>query len=142
MRPSATSATIAMITIAANTPSALNVPCAWEISRPRPRCAPRNSPTIAPISAKPKLMCMLAMIHVIAEGSTTWRVTCRGEAPRIRALATRLRSTSRAPWKALKNTAKNTSTTASATFDVSPSPNQRMKIEPSTMRGIEFITLM
>ena len=35
------------------------------------------------------------------------------DAPRIRALAMRLRSTSRAPWKALKKTAKNTSTTAS-----------------------------
>ncbi len=36
----------------------------------------------------------------------------------MRALAIRLRSTSRVPWKALKKTEKKTSTTASATLPV------------------------
>ena len=53
----------------------------------------------------------------------------------MRALATRLRSTLRTPWKALKKTTKNTSTAASITFEGSPRPSHMMKIEPSTMRG-------
>ncbi len=82
------------------------------------------------------------MIHVTAEGSTTSRVTRQREAPRMRALAMRLRSTSRVPWNALEKTAKNTSTTASSTLETSPRPNATMKIEPSTIRGIEFMILM
>src|SRR5947207_2346279 len=60
----------------------------------------------------------------------------------MRALAMRLRSTSRVPWNALKNTAKNTITNASATFDASPRPSETMNTAPSTMRGIELATLM
>ena len=60
----------------------------------------------------------------------------------MRALLTRLRSTSRAPWKALKKTAKKTSTTAVATFEVMPRPNQMTKSEASTMRGIALAALM
>ena len=41
------------------------------ISRPRPLSAPRNSPTTAPMRAKPKPTCRLARIHVKADGSTT-----------------------------------------------------------------------
>ena len=82
------------------------------------------------------------MIHVIAEGTTTCCTTCNREAPRMRALATRLRSTLRTPWKALKNTTKKTSTAASSTFEGSPSPSQITKIEPSTMRGSALTILM
>ena len=82
------------------------------------------------------------MIQVSAEGSTTWRVIASREAPSTRALASRLRSTSRTPWKALKNTTKNTSTEASATLEVMPRPSATMNSEPSTMRGIAFAILM
>ena len=58
------------------------------------------------------------------------------------ALAIRLRSTSRTPWKALKKTPKNTSTMTSRIFDSMPSPKASTNTEPSTMRGIEFSTLM
>ena len=70
-------------------------------------------------------MCRLARIQVNADGSTTCRVTCQRDAPRIRALDIRLRSTSRVPWKALKNTPKNTSTTASTTFELDAEPEAR-----------------
>ena len=62
-------------------------------------------------------------------------VTLRSLAPRMRALSTRLRSTSRAPWKALKKTGKNTRTTAEATLEAMPRPNQMTKIGASTIRG-------
>ncbi len=55
---------------------------------------------------------------------------------------TRFRSTSRAPWKALKNTAKNTSTNAVAIFDCMPRPNQMMNSEARMMRGIALTALM
>ncbi len=92
--------------------------------------------------AKPKLTCSDAKIQLIAEGTTTVRVNCQPRAPRICALASRLRSASRTPWKALANTTKNTITNDSATFDVSPSPKIMMKIGASTTRGTELITLM
>ena len=112
--------------------------CEVRISRPSPWLAPRISPTSAPMSAKPKLMCRLARIQVNAEGSTTWRVTCQREAPRSAGVGDRLRSTSRDPWKALKKTPKKTSTTARITFDWMPNPNATVKIEPRMIRGIEL----
>jgi len=128
--------------MAANTPLALNVPWAVEIKRPMPCRAPRNSPTTAPTRAKPKLTCRLARIQLIADGITTARVICSGEAPRIWALAIIARSASRTPWKALAKTTKNTITTASATFDAMPRPSAMMKIDPSTTRGTELAILM
>ena len=71
MSHSAVSATIAMISIAANTPLGLKLFWALAITSPSPFCAPRNSPTIAPMMAKPNATWRLAMIHVNAEGSTT-----------------------------------------------------------------------
>ena len=94
------------------------------------------------MTEKPKATCRLAMIQVSAEGMTTWRMTCQRDAPRTRTLATRLRSTSRTPWKALKNTTKNTSTAASSTLEGVPRPSQTTKIEPSTMRGSALAILM
>ncbi len=67
---------------------------------------------------------------------------CRGPAPRMRALSMRVLSTSRAPWKALKKTAKKTRTTAVATLEDMPRPNQITKSDASTMRGIAFAALM
>ena len=58
---------------------------------------PRNSPTTAPTSAKLKLVCRLAKIHDSAEGMITLLESCRSLAPRMRALAKTLRSTSRTP---------------------------------------------
>ncbi len=112
------------------------------MSSPIPCREPRNSPTTAPTSAKPKLTCRLAKIQLIAAGTMTAVVIWIGEAPRIRAFAMSERSASRTPWNALANTTKNTMTTASATLDCIPSPKAITKIEPSTMRGIEFATLM
>ena len=60
----------------------------------------------------------------------------------MRALSIRLRSTSRAPVKALKNTAKKTRTTTVATFEDSPSPNQMTNSAASTMRGRALAALM
>src|SRR6202048_4479110 len=139
---SAISATTAITIIAANTPLESNEPWAVAISSPMPSRAPKNSPTMAPTSAKPKLTCRLARIHDSAEGITTARVICQSLAPRMRAFAIRFLSASRTPWNALANTTKNTITTASAIFDAAPKPNATMKIEPSTTRGIEFATLM
>ena len=68
-------------------------------------------------------------------------VTCQREAPSSRALAMRLRSTSRAPWKALKKTPKKTRTTARMTLDWMPKPKATVKIEPRMMRGIELAAL-
>src|SRR3954453_3809392 len=140
--PSAASATTARMTIAAYTPAALKVPCDCATSRPMPLVAPMYSPTMAPMRAKPKLTWRLGKIQEGAEGMTTWRVTRRPCAPRIRALDTRLRSASRAPWKALKKTGKKTSTTAEATLEAGPSPNQITKIGARTILGIELSTLM
>ena len=53
-----------------------------------------------------------------------------------------LPSTSRAPVNALKNTAKNTSTTTVATFELNPRPNQMMNSDASTMRGTALSALM
>jgi len=72
----------------------------------------------------------------------TDQVTCRGEAPRMRALAIRLRSASRTPWKALPKTTKKTITTPSATLDGMPSPSAMTKMDPSTTRGMELAILM
>ena len=104
--------------------------------------APRYSPTIAPMIASPKATCRLAMIQTSAEGTTTWRMMAGFEAPSTRAFASRLPSTSRTPWKALKNTTKNTSTEASATFEGVPRPSATVNSEPSTIRGIAFAILM
>ena len=82
------------------------------------------------------------MIQVSAEGTTTWRVIASREAPSTRAFASRLRSTSRTPWKALKNTTKNTRTEASDTFEAMPRPSATVNSEPSTIRGIAFATLI
>ena len=104
------------------------------MSSPRPLSAPVYSPTIAPISAKPNAVCRLARIQVVALGSTIEVRICRREAPRIRALSTRVRSTSRAPWKALKKTAKKTRTTAVATLrghaEAEPDDEQRREHDP------------
>ena len=54
----------------------------------------------------------------------------------------RLRSTSRAPWKALKKTTKNTSTTARTILELTPKPKATTKIDARTMRGMELPTLM
>src|ERR1700704_440227 len=71
IRNSDSNATTARITIAAKTPLALKVaPAVW-ISRPMPWYEPTNSPTTAPTSAKLKLVCRLAKIHVRAEGMIT-----------------------------------------------------------------------
>jgi len=64
------------------------------------------------------------MIQLSAEGMTTAVVTCRGEAPRMRVLAIRLRSASRTPWKALPQTTKNTATAAKATLEAMPRPRE------------------
>ena len=108
------------MSIAANTPLGLKVDCAVAMTMPMPWIAPRYSPTTAPTRANPKLVCKLARIHDSAEGKMTCVVSWRSLAPRIRALLSSTRSTSRTPWKALKKTTKNTSTTASATFDQMP----------------------
>jgi len=42
----------------------------------------------------------------------------------------------------LKKTPKNTSTMTSRILDSMPRPNARMNTDPSTMRGMEFSTLM
>src|SRR5919199_1315112 len=123
-------------------PAELNVPCEWAISRPRPLSAPVNSPTIAPIRAKPNAVCRLARIQDVALGSTIDVRIWRRSAPRMRALSTSVLSTSRAPWKALKNTAKNTRTTAVAILDDMPKPNQMTNSDASTMRGIALAPLM
>ena len=68
----------------------------------------------------------------------TDQVTCRGEAPRMRALAIKLRSASRTPWKAFPKTTKKTITTPSATLDAIPRPSATTKIDPSTTRGMEL----
>ncbi len=82
------------------------------------------------------------MIHTTADGSTTSRTVSSRDAPSTRTFATRLRSTSRTPWKALKKTTKKTSTEASSTFDAVPNPSQTTKIDPRTIRGIALSTLM
>lgn len=139
---SAVSAMTAITNIVANTPLGSKLFWAVLMTSPSPLWAPSTSPTRAPTMAKPKAVCRLAMIQVSAEGTTTWRTTCIGEAPSTRALARMLRSTSRTPWKALKKTTKNTSTAASSTLGVSPMPNATTKIEPSTIRGMAFTILM
>ena len=60
----------------------------------------------------------------------------------MQALAIRLRSTSRVPWKALKKTPKKTRTMTSSTLEVRPRPKATMKSDPSTIRGMEFMILM
>ena len=92
--------------------------------------------------ASPKLMWRLARIHESADGMMISRVRRRLSAPRMRAFAIRLRSTSRTPWKALKKTTKNTSTTAVAALPQSERPNMIANREPSTTRGIAFAALM
>src|SRR6266581_1805095 len=82
------------------------------MSSPRPWVAPKSSPTTAPTNASPKLVWRLATIHESADGIRISVVSWRSLAPRMRALAMRLRSTSRTPWNALKNTTKKTSTAA------------------------------
>src|ERR1700738_3499220 len=139
---SATSATVARITMAAKTPLAVKVFWATTIINPTPLIAPRYSPTTAPTRANPKLTWRLAMIQLRAEGMITSVVMRRSSAPRMRALASRFLSTSRTPWKALKKTMKKTSTTASATFDCMPRPKAMTKIAPRTTRGIELAALM
>src|SRR4026209_1155546 len=52
--------TIARTVMPANTPVVSNVPSACEITYPRPRVAPRYSPTTAPTIANPRLVCRLA----------------------------------------------------------------------------------
>src|SRR5437773_3285179 len=94
------------------------------------------------MSAKPTLVRRLAKIHVSAEGSSTCRIMWRGLAPRMRALLTRSRSTSRSPVKVLKNTTKKTSEMTMTTFDRSPRPNQRMNNGASTTRGMAFSATM
>src|SRR6266508_4580656 len=123
-------------------PAASNVPWDVAMSRPSPLSAPVYSPTTAPMSAKPKAECSDARIQEVALGTTIVVSTPNRLAPRMRALLTRLRSTSRAPWKALKNTAKKTSTTAVATFEDRPRPNQITNSDARTMRGTALAALM
>src|SRR5438874_455074 len=66
----------------------------------------------------------------------------RLSAPRMRALLIRLRSTSRTPWNALKNTTKNTSTDAVAIFALMSRPSETANSAPTTTRGIAFAPLM
>src|SRR5882724_2948217 len=67
---SAVRARMAMISIAANTPSGSKLFWAVAMTRPSPFWAPRNSPTMAPMIEKPKATCRLAMIQVSADGKT------------------------------------------------------------------------
>src|SRR6476620_5487944 len=142
MRNSAPRVTTAMITMQAKTVFGSKVPWAWLMIRPMPLCAPSTSATSAPTLAKPKAVCTLAMIHVMAEGIVTCVATWNGDAPSTRTLAMRFWSTSRTPWNALKNTMKNTRTAASRIFGNVPRPNATMKIEPRMIRGIELTILM
>src|ERR1700716_1685574 len=86
MANSAVSATMARMNIAANTPLGLKVACAVAITSPIPWIAPRYSPTTAPTSEKPKLVCRLARIHDSAEGKITWVDSWRSLAPRMHAV--------------------------------------------------------
>src|SRR5450759_3243400 len=142
MRNSARSGITAVRTMQASTPLWLKLPWADLIRLPSPRSAPRNSPTMAPMIANPKLTCRLARIQVNADGMTTSVVIFQREAPSSLALAIRLRSTSRVPWKALKKTPKKTRTMTSSTLEVRPRPKATTNSDPSTMRGMELATLM
>src|SRR6267378_470416 len=112
------------------------------MSSPSPWVAPKSSPTTAPTSASPKRVCRLATIHERADGMRISVVSWRSPAPRMRAFAIRLRSTSRTPWNALKKTTKKTRTAAVAIFDLMSSPSETAKRAPSTTRGIAFAALM
>ena len=70
------------------------------------------------------------------------RSSCLWFAPNIRALASTTGLTSFTPWYTLKKTMKNTSVTASATFDQMPRPNHSAKMGARMTRGIEFAALM
>src|SRR5262245_57186210 len=60
----------------------------------------------------------------------------------MRTLSMITRFASRTPWYVLKNITKNTSVTASATFDQIPRPNHSRKSGASTTRGTAFSILM
>src|SRR5712691_7396600 len=82
------------------------------------------------------------MIQERADGMMISVVSCRLPAPRIRAFATRLRSTSRTPWNALKKTTKKTRMAAVATLDLMSRPSEIANRAPTTTRGIAFAPLM
>ena len=133
----------AMMSIAANTPLGLKLFCAVAITSPRPFWAPRNSPTIAPMIAKPNATCRLAMIQVSAEGSTTWRddLPPRGaEHPGVgEEVAVDL---AHALEGVEEDDEEHQHRGQQRPWRWSPRPNATMKIEPSTMRGIALTTLM
>src|SRR4051812_4847099 len=112
------------------------------ISRPIPRSAPMNSPTITPISAKDIAGDNEANTQAMVDGITTVRVICHSLAPSNRAALIKPSSIERAPSKVLKNT-RNTTTIHDVTiFDVSPIPNANTMIGASAIRGIEFTAVM
>src|SRR3954471_11181086 len=112
------------------------------ISRPMPRSAPMNSPTMTPISAKEIAGDSDANTQAMVDGMTTVLVICHSLAPSSRAALTNPSSIERAPSKVLKNT-RNTTTIQEVTiFEVSPIPNASTMIGASAIRGIEFTAVM
>ncbi len=97
---------------------------------------------MAPMIAKPSATCRLAMIQVIAEGNDHVLHHLPARGAKDAGIGDEIAVDARTPWKALKNTTKNTSTAASSTFDGRPRPSHITKIEPSTMRGSALTILM
>src|SRR5437868_15249387 len=112
------------------------------ISRPMPRSAPMNSPTMTPISAKKIPGDSEANTHAMVDGITTVRVICHSLAPSSRAELTNPSSIERAPSNVLKNTRNTTTIQDVTTLDVSPIPKASTMIGASAIRGIEFTAVM
>src|SRR5713226_2000315 len=114
----------------------------WMISRPMPRSAPLNSPTMTPISAKDIADDSEANTQAMVEGITTVRVICHSLAPSSRATLTKPSSIERAPSNVLKNTRNTTTIHDVTTFEVSPIPNASTMIGASAILGIEFTAVI
>jgi hypothetical protein len=112
------------------------------ISRPMPRSAPMNSPTITPINAKEIAGDSEAKTQAIVDGMTTVRVICHSLAPSNRAALIKPSSIDRAPSNVLKKTRNTTTIHDVTTFDISPIPNASTMIGANAIRGIEFTAVM
>ena len=111
----------------------------WTI-QPMPRSAPRYSPRMAPITAKPTHVRRLAKIHVRAEGKSTWRTRSPRLPPITRTWLIRFTSTSRSPAYVLKKMMKKTRLTTMATLEASPIPSHTMKRGARAIRGMALKT--
>ncbi len=112
------------------------------ISTPRPTLAPAHSATTAPMTDSVTPTRSPPKMTGSADGISTRRVTCAGEAPRLRSISTSWRSADRMPTMVAMVIGKKTISAQITTRASRPPPNQMSSSGASARIGTAWAATM